>query len=262
MRFIVFPRNGYQPKLGLSDVNWRFTSEARRGDTFPLAVKPEGKEAIMKKGLTELVFIVDRSGSMGGLESDTIGGINATLARNREAEGEAIVSIVLFDNVADVLVDRQPLAEVPDLTRDDYQVRGCTALLDAVGDSVKHIARVQGYMPDDHKAEHVIFVITTDGLENASTRWSYDDVRRVIEQRTEEGWEFVFLGANIDAVGEAARIGIAEDRAATYIADAEGSATMFEGVADACTGMRALGAGMRLGGLWKKGIERDTARRG
>ena len=215
----------------------------------------------MKKGLTELVFIIDRSGSMGGLESDTIGGINATLAKNRGVEGEATVSIVLFDNTSDVLVDRVPIAQVKDLTRDDYQVRGCTALLDSVGDSIKHIARVQGYMPDDYKAEHVIFVITTDGLENASTRYSYADVKRAIEQRTEEGWEFVFLGANIDAVSEAERIGIGAHRAATYIADEAGSATMYDGVADACCEMRTMSFGERIGAGWKKQIERDTAAR-
>lgn len=192
----------------------------------------------MKKGLTELVFIVDRSGSMGGLESDTVGGINATLAKNREVDGEAIVSIVLFDNTAEVIVDRVPINQVKDLTREDYQVRGCTALLDAVGNSIRHIGRVQGYMPDDYKAEHVIFVVTTDGLENASQRHSYADVKRSIEQRTEEGWEFVFLGANIDAVGEAARIGISADRAATYIADEAGSDVMYDGVAKACCAMR------------------------
>lgn len=215
----------------------------------------------MKKGLTELVFIVDRSGSMGGLESDTVGGINATLAKNREVDGEAIVSIVLFDNTAEVIVDRVPINQVKDLTREDYQVRGCTALLDAVGDSIRHIGRVQGYMPDDYKAEHVIFVVTTDGLENASQRHSYADVKRAIEQRTEEGWEFVFLGANIDAVGEAARIGISADRAATYIADEAGSDVMYDGVAKACCAMRSASPGSRIGSAWKAGIERDAAKR-
>jgi len=216
----------------------------------------------MKKNLTELVFVVDRSGSMGGLESDTIGGINATLARNREAEGEAIVSIVLFDNESKVLVDRVPIEEVRDLTTDDYQVRGCTALLDCLGDSIRHIGRVQGYMPDDHKAEHVIFVITTDGYENASKRYTYADVKRTIEQRTEEGWEFVFLGANIDAVGEAARIGISADRAATYIADSVGSAVMFDCVGDVCLSMRCESPDELPGAEWKSAIEKDVAARG
>ena len=216
----------------------------------------------MKKNLTELVFIVDRSGSMGGLESDTIGGINATLAKNRKLDGEAIVSIVLFDNTSEVLVDRVPIEQVKDLSREDYQVRGCTALLDAVGDSIRHIGRVQGYMPDEYKAEHVIFVITTDGLENASQRHSYNDVKRAIEQRTEEGWEFVFLGANIDAVGEAARIGIAADRAATYVADGAGIDVMYEGVAEACCAMRRASAGERIGAAWKSAIDRDSSARG
>ena len=229
---------------------------------YLVLVKAKPREgAIMKKGLTELVFIVDRSGSMGGLESDTVGGINATLAKNREAEGEAIVSIVLFDNTAEVLVDRVDITKVKDLTRDDYQVRGCTALLDCVGDSIRHIKRVQGYMPDEYKAEHVIFVITTDGLENASQRHTYQDVKRAIEQRTEEGWEFIFLGANIDAVSEAARIGIAEDRAATYLADAPGSAVMYDGVAKACCSMREASFGERISAKWKETIEHDTAKR-
>ena len=216
----------------------------------------------MKKDLTELVFIVDRSGSMGGLESDTIGGINATLAKNRKVEGDANVSIVLFDTTVDVIVDRKPIAEVADLTEKDYQVRGCTALLDAVGNSIKHIKRVQGYMPDEYKAEHVIFVITTDGLENASRSFSYAEVKRMIEAQTEEGWEFIFLGANIDAVGEAGRLGISANRAATYVADKKGSFVMYEDVAEATCTMRSMPKGKTLGGGWKARIERDTASRG
>lgn len=216
----------------------------------------------MKKGLTELVFIVDRSGSMVGLEDDTVGGINAVLARNREAEGEAIVSIVLFDNEAEVLVDRVPLAEVRDLTREDYWVRGCTALLDSLGGSIRHIGRVQGYLPDEYRAEHMIFVVTTDGMENASTRYSYEEVKRMVEARTEEGWEFMFLGANIDAVGEAARIGIKSDRAAKYVPDGEGTSVMYDAVADACCGMRSASVGSRIGSAWKRSVERDSAKRG
>ena len=215
----------------------------------------------MNKDLTELVFIVDRSGSMGGLESDTIGGINATLAKNRALEGDANVSIVLFDTTVDVIVDRKPIAEVADLTEKDYQVRGCTALLDALGDSIKHIKRVQGYMPDEYKAGRVIFVITTDGLENASSRYSYADIKRTIEARTEEGWEFIFLGANIDAVGEAGRLGIHADRAATYMADSMGNAVMYDAVAEATCSMRSMPAGMAIGGAWKAKVEKDTAKR-
>ncbi len=215
----------------------------------------------MKKGLTELVFIVDRSGSMAGLEDDTVGGINAVLARNRAAEGEAIVSIVLFDNEAEVLIDRAPLAEVSDLTRKDYWVRGCTALLDSLGGSIRHIGRVQGYLPEECRAEHVIFVVTTDGMENASRRYSYDEVKRMVEARTEEGWEFMFLGANIDAVGEAARIGISPDRATEYVSDGIGTNVMYGAVADACCEMRSAPAGSRIGSSWKRLVERDVARR-
>jgi len=217
----------------------------------------------MKKGLTGLVFIVDRSGSMGGLETDTIGGINATLAKNREAEGEANVSIILFDNTAEVLVDRKPIAEVKDLTEKDYSVRGCTALLDCLGDAMRQTARVQGYMPDEYKAERVIYVITTDGYENASRHFSYEDVRKAIEMHKEEGWEFLFLGANIDAAKEAGRIGIAEDYAATYVPDSTGSAVMYEAVAQACCTMRAPKAKRGgLGSLWKKAVEADHEARG
>ena len=216
----------------------------------------------MKNDITELVFILDRSGSMSGLESDTIGGFNGLLEKQRRVDGKCFVSTVLFDHETKVLRDRVPIAKVPKLTRDDYQVRGCTALLDCLGGSIRHIERVQGYMPDDHKAEHVIFVITTDGYENASQRYTYADVKRAIEQRTEEGWEFVFLGASIDAVGEAARIGISADRAATYIADGEGSAVMFEGLAKACVSMRCASAEAPMGADWKRSIEEDVAARG
>ena len=218
----------------------------------------------MKKSITELAFVVDRSGSMGGLESDTIGGFNATLDRHREAEGDALVTTVLFDNEIVTLHDRLPIAEVAPMTRDDYQVRGCTALLDAIGSTVEHIERVHGYLPDGYVPESTIVVITTDGYENASQKFSYEQVKRLIERKREEGWEFLFLGANIDAVGEAARIGIGADRAATYMADGEGTAVMHEAVADATIAMRACGSGFGAApdGSWKRSIERDTRRRG
>ncbi|MGI6221797.1 MAG: vWA domain-containing protein [Coriobacteriales bacterium] len=214
----------------------------------------------MKRNLAELVYIVDRSGSMAGLESDTIGGINANLARNREAEGDANVSIVLFDNEPEVIVDRKPIGNVPDLTARDYQVRGCTALLDALGGSMRHIERVQRYMPEGHKADKVIFVITTDGLENSSREYSVAEVRREVERHTEEGWEFLFLGANIDAVQEAGRIGIRADRAATYVADELGSKVMYDAVADASVHMRCGSAPLDAG--WKREIEEDARSRG
>ena len=216
----------------------------------------------MKKGLTELVFIVDRSGSMGGLESDTIGGFNATLAEHAKMEGEAVVSTVLFDHETIVLHDRLPIADVKPMTRDDYQVRGCTALLDAVGGSIRHIERVQRYLPEEFRAEKAIFVITTDGYENASQRFTYDQVRNDIERKKADGWEFLFLGANIDAVGEAARMGISADRAVTYIADSEGTQVMNEAVAMATCAMRSASSGKRLGSSWKGKVERDTKKRG
>lgn len=217
----------------------------------------------MRKNLTELVFVIDRSGSMGGLETDTIGGFNATLAKHREAQGEAVVSTVLFDNETLVLHDRLPIAEVADMTARDYQVRGCTALLDAVGGSIKHIGRVHGYLPEEYRPEHTIVVITTDGYENASQHYTYDRVKSMIEQKKKEGWEFLFLGANIDAVGEAARIGIGADRSVTYLADEMGTRIMNDAVASATCAMREQTMSMPpISGKWKAAVERDHAKRG
>ncbi|MBQ9001982.1 MAG: hypothetical protein IJ087_09030 [Eggerthellaceae bacterium] len=213
----------------------------------------------MKKGLTELVFVIDRSGSMGGLETDTIGGFNATLAKHRKADGEAIVSTVLFDNEMKVLYDRLPIAEVTDMTDRDYQVRGCTALLDAVGGAVRHIGRVHGYLPDEYRPEHTIVVITTDGMENASREYSYDQVKSLIARKESEGWDFLFLGANIDAAAEAERIGIAADRAATYVADELGTQVMHAAQCAETVAMRR-GTSER-GGAWKRSIEADTKSR-
>ena len=217
----------------------------------------------MKGNLTELVFIVDRSGSMGGLETDTIGGFNATLDAHRNAEGEAVVSTVLFDNETLVLHDRLPIADVPPLTGRDYQVRGCTALLDAVGGAIKHIGRVHGYLPEEYRPAHTIVVITTDGYENASRMYTYDQVKRMVEQKKEQGWEFLFLGADIDAVGEAARIGIAQDRAVMNLADGEGQRVASEAVASAtCMLREAMPNSAPMGAEWKAPVERDCAKRG
>lgn len=217
----------------------------------------------MKENLTELVFIVDRSGSMGGLETDTIGGFNATLDAHRSAEGEAVVSTVLFDNEMLVLHDRQPIAEVAPMTDRDYRVRGCTALLDAVGGAIKHIGRVQGYLPEEYRPARTIMVITTDGYENASRKYTYDQVKRMVEQKKEQGWEFLFLGADIDAVGEAARIGISQDRAVMNLADGEGQRVAYEAVAAATCVMRSAPADCApMGAEWKAPVERDCAKRG
>ena len=222
----------------------------------------EMKREKVKNGITELVFILDRSGSMGGLEADTIGGFNAMLKKQREQEGKCFVSTVLFDHETLVLHDRIPIADVKPMTEKDYQVRGCTALLDAVGGSIGYIERVQGYLPEGYRAEHVIFVITTDGMENASQKYTYSQVRSEIERKKADGWEFLFLGANIDAVGEAARIGISADRSATYLADGVGQLNMNETVAKATCAMRSAPHGERIDGSWKEPIVRDTAKRG
>lgn len=213
----------------------------------------------MRKNLTELVFVVDRSGSMGGLESDTVGGLNATLQKNREVEGECMVSIVLFDNTSEVLVDRKPIEEVAPLTTEQYQVRGCTALLDAVGDSVRYIEKVQRILPEDYRAEHVIFAIITDGLENASNHRTYREVKRMIEQRQEDGWEFIFLGANIDAAAEAGRMGIRANRASNYVSDCAGSAIAYEAMACAQVSRRSMGA---VDESWLDAPMADAAARG
>lgn len=163
----------------------------------------------MKQGLSELVFIIDKSGSMSGLEDDTVGGFNAFVSENKKVEGEAVLTTVLFDTAKTMLHDRVDLAEVKPLERTDYRPGGCTALLDAVGETLEHIARVQRYMPDEYKPEKTIVAITTDGHENASTRYTYDQVKHMIEERQgKDGWEFLFLGANIDVAAEAGRLGI------------------------------------------------------
>ncbi len=187
-----------------------------------------------KKGSTELVMILDRSGSMGGLESDTIGGFNSMIEKQKKEEGEALVSVVLFDDRMDVIYDRVDIRKIEPMTDKQYYVRGTTALLDAVGRAVHHIKNMHKYIREEDVPEKTIFVITTDGLENASREYSYDAVKKLIEQQKEEkNWEFMFLGANIDAVKEAGRIGISASRAARYNADSAGTAMNFAVVEDA-----------------------------
>ena len=215
----------------------------------------------MKKNLTELVMILDRSGSMSGLESDTIGGYNGMLKKQRKTEGEVLVSTVLFDDCSEVLHDRVPLDKVPVMTEKDYYVRGCTALLDAVGGAIHHIGNVHKYAREEDRPEKTIFVITTDGMENASHQYSYDRVKQMVERQKEKyGWEFLFLGANIDAIETAGRFGISADRAANYHSDQEGTALNYDVLADAVNDMRCCAA--PIGASWKKRIEEDYEKRG
>ncbi len=182
----------------------------------------------MKKNLTELVFILDKSGSMAGLEADTIGGFNSMIEKQKKQDGAAFVTTVLFDTKHEVLHDRLPLAQVPAMTDRDYCVGGCTALLDAVGAAIRQIEMIHKYARPEDVPAHTLFIITTDGQENSSTEFSYADVKKMICAAQEKGWEFLFLGANIDAAEEAARIGIRRDRSANYKATAHGTAAAFD----------------------------------
>ena len=214
----------------------------------------------MKKNLTEIVFILDRSGSMAGLEDDTIGGFNAMIQKQKAEEGEAYVSTVLFDNHTEVIHDRVDIQKIQPMTRKDYYVRGCTALLDAVGKSIHHIGNVHKYAREEDRPEKTIFVITTDGMENASRQYSYEKVRAMITRQKEKyGWEFLFLGANIDAAKEAARFGITEDRAANYHADREGTAVIYEAMSEAVCNVRAC---RPMSADWKRRVDEDYKKRG
>ena len=210
----------------------------------------------MRKNLTEIVFILDRSGFMAGLEKDTIGGFNAMIAKQRREAGNAYISTVLFDNVSQVLHDRVRLDRVPVMTEKDYYVRGCTALLDAVGEAIRHIGNVHKYAREEDQPEKTIFVITTDGMENASRVYTYEQVKRMIQEKQEkQGWEFLFLGANIDAAREAARFGIRPDRAADYHADHIGTEVIYDTVSDAIGHMRTNSEPLQAG--WKTRIDED-----
>lgn len=209
----------------------------------------------MRKNLTEIVFILDRSGSMRGLEKDTIGGYNGMIDKQKKEEGEALVTTVLFDDRIEVPYDRVPLGDLPEMTEKEYYVRGCTALLDAVGTTVERIATIHKYAREEDRPEHTIFIITTDGLENASRRFTYDQVKRLITRQQEEsGWEFIFLGANIDAVKAAGDIGIRRERAVNYRCDPVGTKLNYEAMDKAVHSVRM---GEELDDSWREELDED-----
>lgn len=213
----------------------------------------------MRQNLTELVFILDRSGSMSGLEADTIGGFNAMIEAQKRAEGQALISTVLFDNVSEILHDRVNVRDIAPMTHRDYTVRGCTALLDAIGGAIHHIGSIHKYARPEDIPEHTMFVITTDGMENASRWYSSARVKQMIEhEKTKYGWEFLFLGANIDAVETASHFGISQDRAVTYHADSAGTALNFQVVNQAICQVRENAP---LSADWKEAIDQDFALR-
>ena len=213
----------------------------------------------MKKNLTEIVFILDRSGSMGGLEQDTIGGFNSLIEKQKKEDGEAYISTVLFDHYAEVLHDRVDLNKIKPMTEEEYYVRGSTALLDAVGGAIHHIGNVHKYARKEDVPEKTLFIIVTDGYENASRKYRLDEIKRMIScQKEKYGWEFMFLGANIDAVSEARKFGISDDMAVEYHSDKRGTAISYIAMNEAVTVCRAYGCVPKN---WKEDIENDRKSR-
>ena len=214
----------------------------------------------MKKNLTEMVFILDESGSMADLTADTIGGFNSLIDKQRDEEGEALVSTVLFSNESKVVHDRVPLSGIAPMTKRDYIPSGCTALLDAVGDAVKHIGNIHKYARSEDVPEKTIFIITTDGMENASRRHSYKEIKELISRQQEKyGWEFIFLGANIDAAAAAGDMGIKASNAVNYTSDSLGTEAMYCSAACAVTSLRKTG---KLCEEWAEEIHNDEKKRG
>ena len=222
----------------------------------------------MGKGLTEIIYILDRSGSMSGLEADTIGGFNSMMEKQKKTGEKAIVSTVLFDDECEVIHDRVPIEKIEKMTDDQYFVRGCTALLDAVGGAIHHIKNVHKYAREEDRPEKTIVVITTDGMENASRKYSREKIARMIKkQQKKYGWEFIFIGANIDAYAEAQKFGIRKDRTVNYVCDGIGTAGVFAGVTRAvCSVMKSESAETVARDLddsdWCDEINEDYRRRG
>lgn len=221
--------------------------------------------------VTELVFILDRSGSMTGLEKDTIGGFNSMIEKQKREEGEALVSVVLFDHETEVIYDRVPIAQVKPMTTEQYYTRGLTALMDAMGGAIHHIKTIHKYAREEDRPEKTIFIITTDGYENASRKYSSEKVKKMVEHEKEKyGWEFLFLGANIDAVKTAGDIGIESNRAVDFVCDEEGTRLNYDVISDtvarvrACKAMPAAAAFSRdemANGDWAAPIKKDFRRR-
>lgn len=207
-----------------------------------------------KNNITEIVFILDRSGSMGGLEEDTIGGFNSMIKKQKKEDGKCYVTTVLFDSEVETIHDRVDLEKIGEMTDKDYFVRGSTALLDAIGKTVKHIGNIHKYAREEDVPAHTIFVITTDGMENSSREYSSDKVKKMIEKKKEKGWEFIFLGANIDAVETARSFGIAKENAVNYHSDAKGTALNYECVGMAIQSVRRKG---KMDCAWREAIDED-----
>ena len=208
----------------------------------------------MGNGLTELVFILDCSGSMNGYEADTVGGFNSVLKKQRKAGSEALVTTILFNHETKILHDRIGINDVEKMTLEDYPVSGCTALLDAVGDTIDHIKNIHKYIRKEDVPEHTLFVITTDGLENASYKYTASKVRKAIAQQKELGWEFLFLAADLDAEATAEHIGISRNKAANFHKDSKGIKKAFDAVASACSSIPPCGA---VADNWKKKLNED-----
>ena len=212
----------------------------------------------MKNNVTELVFILDRSGSMAGLESDTIGGFNAMIKKQKEQDGKCYVSTYLFDNITELVHDRHLLENVPQMDSKTYVVRGSTALYDAVGEAIDHIEKIHKYIRPEDVPQNTVFVITTDGMENSSCKFTGENIKSMIEAKKKVGWEFLFLGANIDAVETAGQFGISSDCAVNYHADAKGTACMYNAVADAVCSVRSEGY---MAPSWRNDIDKDYTER-
>lgn len=207
--------------------------------------------------VTEIIFILDRSGSMSGLEKDTIGGFNSMLGKHKNGENTAYVSTVLFDHESEVIHDRLPIAEVPELTENEYNVRGNTALLDAMGDAIKHIKNIHKYARPEDVPAKTIFIITTDGEENSSRRYSYDDIKKLVETQKEKGWDFVFMGANIDAFDVASHLGISKNRAVNYHSDRKGTGAIFASMGDFFGAAMAAKSMDEVADEWRDAVDED-----